>query len=101
MSPTYQSSIGLVHTGKQIRAVAIHPDMDNSEVAESEAFTIEVAPPTFEPTGGTFNTAKEITRRVKEMKESGQTRWGKKKTKQAKVADGEFGVVGSQGWLLG
>jgi RING finger protein 113A len=53
------------------------------------------------PTGGTFNTAKEITRRVKEMKESGQTRWGKKKAKQAKVVDGEFGFVGSQGWLLG
>ena len=48
-------------------------------------------------TGGTFNAAKEITRRVKEMKETGGT-WGKRK----KIKRGaEYGDVGAQGWLLG
>ena len=50
------------------------------------------------PTGGTFNTAKEIVKRVKEMKESGG-KWGKKVNRD-KVAS-EYGDVGSQGWLLG
>ena len=50
------------------------------------------------PTGGTFNTAKEIVKRVKEMKESGG-KWGKKVNRE-KVAS-EYGDVGSQGWLLG
>ena len=50
------------------------------------------------PTGGTFNTAKEIVKRVKEMKETGG-KWGKKVNRDKRAS--EYGNVGSQGWLLG
>mmetsp|Transcript_20672 Transcript_20672/g.51498 ORF Transcript_20672/g.51498 Transcript_20672/m.51498 type:complete len:362 (-) Transcript_20672:1423-2508(-) len=50
------------------------------------------------PTGGTFNTAKDITKRVKEMKETGG-KWGRRVKKDSKKAD--FGEVGASGWLLG
>ena len=50
------------------------------------------------PTGGTFNSAKDITKRMKEMKETG-SKWGKKVKKEKR--ESEYGKVGAQGWLLG
>ena len=56
------------------------------------------------PTGGTFNTAKEIVKRVKEMKETGAT-WAKTRPKTghsaAAAGAAEFDNSGAQGWLLG
>ena len=49
--------------------------------------------------GGTFNSAKDIIKRLKEMKESGG-KWGKK-VKKDKQREAEYGKVGAQGWLLG
>lgn len=48
--------------------------------------------------GGTFNSAKEITKRLKEMKETGG-KWERKVKKDKR--DAEYGKVGAQGWLLG
>ncbi len=54
-------------------------------------------------TGGTFNTAKEIVKRVKEMKASGAT-WAKTRPKPGagnSASAAEFNNAGAQGWLLG
>ena len=56
-------------------------------------------------TGGTFNTAKEIVKRVKEMKATGAT-WAKTRPKPghsaaASRSAAEFDNSGAQGWLLG
>ena len=56
-------------------------------------------------TGGTFNTAKEIVKRVKEMKATGAT-WAKTRPKTghsaaASRSAAEFDNSGAQGWLLG
>jgi len=49
--------------------------------------------------GGTFNSAKEITKRVKQMEETGG-KWGRR-VKKVKSDASEYGAVGAQGWLLG
>jgi RING finger protein 113A len=54
-------------------------------------------------TGGTFNTAKEIVKRVKEMKATGAT-WAKTRAKPSgagAAANPEFNNASAQGWLLG
>ena len=59
------------------------------------------------PTGGTFNSAKDIAKRVKEMKDTGAS-WAKTNPTRSAGAGGaaaktgvEHGAVGAQGWLLG
>jgi RING finger protein 113A len=59
------------------------------------------------PTGGTFNSAKDIAKRVKEMKDTGAS-WAKTNPNRSAGAGGaaaktgvEHGAVGAQGWLLG
>lgn len=60
------------------------------------------------PTGGTFNSAKEILKRVKDMKRDGVTTWGKKKKEKKRgvmMASGGGSrnkiVDRSSGWALG
>ena len=57
------------------------------------------------PTGGTFNSAKDIIKRVKEMKEKGVS-WAETRQKNSEAGGGaaiaeERLRVGEQGWLLG
>jgi len=44
----------LTTTGSKIRAVALHPDMENSNVVESKSFTVTAAAPTLDPLAGTY-----------------------------------------------
>jgi ABC-type phosphonate transport system ATPase subunit len=59
------------------------------------------------PTGGTFNCAKDILKRVKDMKRDGVTTWGKKKKERKQgvrmmvSAGGQKTVERSSGWALG
>ena len=68
---------------------------------EKTCFTCEM------PTGGTFNCAKDILKRVKDMKRDGVTTWGKKKKERKQgvrmmvSAGGQKTVERSSGWALG
>jgi hypothetical protein len=59
------------------------------------------------PTGGTFNCAKDILKRVKDMKRDGVKTWGKKKKEKKRgvmMGGGESqqkNVDRSSGWALG
>ena len=68
---------------------------------EKTCFTCEM------PTGGTFNCAKDILKRVKDMKRDGVKTWGKKKKERKQgvrmivSAGGHKTVERSSGWALG
>ena len=68
---------------------------------EKTCFTCEM------PTGGTFNCAKDILKRVKDMKRDGVKTWGKKKKERKQgvrmmvSAGGQKTVERSSGWALG
>jgi RING finger protein 113A len=73
---------------------------NDSAKKEKTCFTCEM------PTGGTFNSAKDILKRVKDMKRDGVKTWGKKKKekKQGMMGGGasqQKNVDRSSGWALG
>jgi hypothetical protein len=59
-SRRYTEPIPVESTGVVVKAIAMHPDMDDSDVTESKPFTVQAAPPTFDPTGGTFTGQAEV-----------------------------------------
>ena len=53
-SPMYKSPLALGQTGLVIKAIAIHPDLLESEVTESVPFVIKAFPPIISPHTGIF-----------------------------------------------
>ena len=74
---------------------------NDSAKKEKTCFTCEM------PTGGTFNSAKDILKRVKDMKRDGVKTWGKKKKEKKRGvvmgggASQQKNVDRSSGWALG
>jgi hypothetical protein len=50
----YSGPIRFATTGIIVKAIALHPDMDDSDVVESKSFTVAAAAPTFDPLAGTY-----------------------------------------------
>jgi hypothetical protein len=59
-SRSFHGTIRLAETNSILRAYAKHADMEDSSVIQSGVFTIEAAPPTFDPLGGTFTSQAEV-----------------------------------------
>jgi len=60
-SPVYEGPVSVGKTDEVIKAIAVLPGLDKSEIVDSASFVIQASPPQLTPDSGTFTEQAEVT----------------------------------------